>query len=139
MKTRDCSLFLFQGSIPPRAGIIDGQPVRGTSGYAGMYYCTAPKRGSLLTSSSIRPFLDYPVSPEWVFNLIQADKITYDCARRELIKSGKGLTRRLADLDRWHRCNQEEEERTKGDSCADSSARKDADFSASASRRAVAA
>ena len=66
-----------------------------------------------MTFSSLRPFLDYPVSPEWIFNLIQAEKLTYDSARSELIKCGKGLTRRLADLDRWHRCKLEEQQKTR--------------------------
>ena len=37
-----------------------------------------------------------------VFNLVECQKISYEDARKELIKGGKGLCRRLKDLECWH-------------------------------------
>ena len=48
------------------------------------------------------------VSPEWIFNLVQGGKITYGNAKLELVRCGKGLTRRLLDLDKWHACQQQQ-------------------------------
>ena len=35
--------------------------------------------------------------------MIEGNKISYDDARSELISCGKGMVRRLGDLDCWHR------------------------------------
>ena len=48
-------------------------------------------------------FRDFPVDPSWVFNMVEAGKLGYAEARTELVRAGKGLTRRLADLECWHR------------------------------------
>ena len=39
--------------------------------------------------------------------MIEGEKIGYAEARGELVQCGKGLTRRLADLDCWHKAKQE--------------------------------
>ena len=39
--------------------------------------------------------------------MIEGDKIYYTDAKRELVKWGKGLVRRLADLECWHRAKRE--------------------------------
>ena len=39
--------------------------------------------------------------------MVEGAKILYQEARRELIKCGKGLVRRLADLECWHKSKQE--------------------------------
>ena len=41
------------------------------------------------------------------FNMIESGKIAYLDARAELIRCGKGLVRRIADLDCWHKNKQE--------------------------------
>ena len=75
--------------------------------WAGAYYCLAPKIGSVFTHSSFRRFRDFPVDPSWIFNLVEGDKIGFREAKTELIQCGKGLVRRLADLECWHK-NREE-------------------------------
>ena len=49
-----------------------------------------------------QPFEDYPVAAKWIFQLVQAQKITFAAAREELIKTGENLCRLLPDLDRYH-------------------------------------
>ena len=78
----------------------------GKTNWAGAYYCLAPKLGSVFRDGSLQRFRDFPVDPSWVFNFIEAGKISYESARSELVQCGKGLTRRLADLDLWHASRQ---------------------------------
>ena len=76
------------------------------SNWAGAYYCLAPKLGSLYQRGSVERFKDFPVDPSWVFNLVEAEKMAYWEAKTELIRCGKGLVRRLADLECWHQNRQ---------------------------------
>ena len=75
--------------------------------WAGAYYCLAPKIGSLFTHSCMQRFRDFPVDPSWIFNMIEGSKMGYQEAKSELIQCGKGLVRRLADLECWHKNRQE--------------------------------
>ena len=75
--------------------------------WAGAYYCLAPKIGSVFTHGSLRRFRDFPVDPSWIFNLIEGGKMGYHEARSELVQCGKGLVRRLADLECWHKNRQD--------------------------------
>ena len=105
----DSRSFMFQGSLPHKAQQLFGQSVRTVSSWAGHYYLLAPKRYGIFTLTNKHPFTDFMVSPEWIFNMVQNNKITYENARSELIRCGKGLCRRLADLDRWHAARLEQE------------------------------
>ena len=101
-RVRSSSYFEWRGSAPHRTNDVwcrslSRQP------WAGLYYLTAPKKGMILCSSSIQPFRGFPVNPEWIFNLVESDKISYQNARKELVSCGKGLCRRLSDLDCWYR------------------------------------
>ena len=99
---------LFKLSQPHKSCNVHGFCTnRGSGGFAGMYYVTAPKIGSMLTYSSLKPFREYPVSAEWIFNMIQQDKFEYKSAKTEVIRCGKGLTRRLQDLERWRQPRQQ--------------------------------
>ena len=62
---------------------------------------------SVLQEGSGRPFLDFPVDPSWIFNLVEAQKMPYAAAQSELVHTGKGLVGRLKDLDCWHHNMQE--------------------------------
>ena len=58
--------------------------------WAGAYYCLAPKRGSVFRYGTIKRFLDFPVDPSWVFNMIEGQKMDYPEARRELVRCMAG-------------------------------------------------
>jgi hypothetical protein len=109
MRLQSSCHLMFRGCLPNKAGYINGQSVRCVGSWAGMYYVVAPKLFSLFTFSTKAPFSEFMVSPEWIFNLLQANKISYENAKRELIKCGKGLTRRLMDLEKWRSAKAEME------------------------------
>ena len=68
-----------------------------------MYYLQCPKRGSLHRTGSLRPFLDYQVSGDWIMNMVQAGKMDFVNAKQELVKVVKNLPRHLQTLEWWHR------------------------------------
>ena len=105
IRCEDSRLLLFLFTSPHVKDMLWGKRVS-RSNWSGAYYCLAPKLGSIFRDGSIRRFRDFPIDPSWVFNMVEAGKITYTQARSELILCGKGLTRRLADLDLWHRSTQ---------------------------------
>ena len=80
MRVHDPSPFLFRCGLPNKAESCMGHSVRSTGGYAGLYYIIAPKLFGLFQYSSVKPFKEFPVSPEWIFNLVQAGKC-YTAAR----------------------------------------------------------
>lgn len=94
------TLFVFQGCVPHRSCAIGTMVQRSCSSSAGLYYCEAPKVGSLRSAACKRAHSGYSVSPEWIQGLLSTGKMTPAAARREFIASGRGLVRRLGDLDR---------------------------------------
>ena len=97
--------FLF--SEPHLKDTLWGRKVSKGANWAGAYYCLAPKLGSVCRHGSIQRFRDFPVDPSWVFNMIEGSKIGYAEAREDLVLCGKGLVRRLADLECWHKNKQD--------------------------------
>lgn len=47
------------------------------------------------------PFKDYPVSADWVTNLLQSQKMIYAEARVELAKIVKGIDRNMIRIEKW--------------------------------------
>ena len=76
--------------------------------WSGMFYCTVGKIGTIHSWGSVEPFLDFPVRPQWVTNLLQKEKITYRQARTLTIKTTTCTVRKLADLDRWKQATSED-------------------------------
>ena len=90
--------YLFMGT-PPHVSAEQGQRRR-VCGWASFYYVQAPKIGSLWHWGTKYAFLDYPVSGEWVWGLVQNKKMSFEKAKEELVKSAKCLTRHLPNLER---------------------------------------
>jgi hypothetical protein len=67
--------------------------------WSAFYYVVCPKLGSVWTHSSKRAFKDYLVNAEWVWNLIQQEKVTMAVARSQIILTAKNLKRHLENLD----------------------------------------
>ena len=99
--------LLFRGDKPHRSQNIGTLSQRQVSGFAGMYYLVSPKIGKVWSASSVPPFSGFPVSPEWVFTMLSAQKMEISDARVEIIAIGKGICRRLADLDRLEQARKE--------------------------------
>jgi len=69
-------------------------------GWQTFYYVCAPKIGSLWSWASKQPFVDYQVSCEWIWSLLQSRKISLQQARDEMVRQTKCLTRHLPNVDR---------------------------------------
>ena len=64
-----------------------------------MYYVLAPRIGSLFTFTTMRPHHGFEVNAEWIWSLVALHKIELSAARRELVASGKNLSRHLQNMD----------------------------------------
>ena len=73
---------------------------RRCQGWSSFYYVQAPKIGHLYHTDTQMAYEDYPVSAEWVWNLLQCKKMYAPVGRAELVKTSKCLTRHLPNLDR---------------------------------------
>ena len=100
------SKLRFMDSDPHLKDTLWGKKV-GRANWAGAYYCLAPKLGSVFRHGSVQRFRDFPIDPSWIFNMIESGKLLYEEARAELVRCGKGLVRRVADLECWHKNKQE--------------------------------
>ena len=69
-------------------------------GWSSFYYVQAPKVGHLFHTGTKMAYEDYPVSAEWVWNVLQSKKMDEEVGRTELVKRSKCLTRHLPNLDR---------------------------------------
>ena len=93
--------FLFHKCTPHKSHKLATIGRRNTAGWAGCYYVLAPKVGSVFKAGSVRPLTDFPVRPDWVFNLVQAEKMEFKEAFDEMIACGSGFSRRMGDLRAW--------------------------------------
>ena len=71
---------------------------KASTNWGGYFYLTVVKVGQVYTASNKLPFRDFPVQPQWVMSLLQAQKITAQQARDLAHQVGHGVTRLLADL-----------------------------------------
>ena len=106
LRAESSRLMMFRDSEPHLATQLWGKQCS-RANWAGAYYCVAPKLGAVCQGGTARPFKDFPVSPDWVFHLVESSKITYLDAREQLILCAKGVHRRLLDLDTWHKQRQQ--------------------------------
>ena len=100
-------MISYRGTHPHMKDTLWGKKLSKGSSWAGAYYCLAPKVGSVFRNGSVQRFRDFPVDPSWIFNMVEAQKISYMEAKEELVMCGKGLVRRLADLECWHKNKQD--------------------------------
>ena len=98
------SLLAWQGSEPHISRGFSQSKQRAVGGNACFYYLQCPKIGVVYQAGNIRPFDDYLVSGEWVFNLLQQQKMTISDARAQIIKSAKNLQRLLPNLEAYSKC-----------------------------------
>ena len=94
-------IIMFREGAPCVSERLGGASRSVAASWQGAFYCQCPKIGGLFSSGNISPFTGYPVNGDWVFNLVQQDKIEYDDAKELIVRSGRGLARRLQDLNTW--------------------------------------
>ena len=107
MTSRSRDLVVWRDSRPFISHHCTHLQQRAGHGWAGMYYVVAPKFGAVFQESSKAAFLEFPVNPDWVMTMISSEKMSIRVGREQLIKCGKGLTRRLADLERLSQARRE--------------------------------
>jgi len=69
-------------------------------GWQTFYYVLAPKVGQLYQYTTKAPYDDFAVDANWIWNLVQSQKLGVSEARKELVRSCKCLTRHLPNVDR---------------------------------------
>ena len=104
-KARD--LLLWKNVGPHVSGNVAFLQQRTGHGWAGLYYLTAPKFGSIFSVSSKQPFDEFPVNPDWVMTMVAGEKMALRVGREQMIRCGKGLNRRLNDLERLAQARRE--------------------------------
>ena len=101
MKLARGSLAAFKDSVPNKSHKVAALNNRACSGFAGCYYLLAPKIGLIRNHSNCAAYRDFGVSPEWITNMVQAEKMEFADARVEMTRCGKGYQRRMAELKAW--------------------------------------
>ena len=69
-------------------------------GWQTFYYTSCPKKSQLWSYATKQPFDDYLVNANWIWNHVQAGKISVEAAKAEFIRCGNRLTQHLPNLDR---------------------------------------
>lgn len=103
VKRPDC--LRFCGSLPRKSHLQfnSGTGRRRNPGNAGCYYLQCPKKGMVMWGGTMEPYAHYQVNGEWIMNLVQMQKMTYENAKAELLRVVKGLPRQLQTLDLWYK------------------------------------
>ena len=99
----------FRDSVPNKSYGCPMENRRGVRGGQGFYYLQCPKIGLVFTAGSREPFVGYSVNGDWVMGMVVQEKMRPEDARAEMIRSGRGLVRRLADLDKLLECRKEQD------------------------------
>ena len=100
-------LLNFRETEPHHAEFCNQRTRSSTASWQGAFYCQCPKIGALFHAGSIEPFIGYPVNGDWVFNLVQQDKIEYKDAKELITRCGRAVGRRLQDLNAWRQARAE--------------------------------
>jgi hypothetical protein len=98
---RSASNLAFKSCSPFKSFFIQGQRIRQSGSWAAAYYVLSPKDSSIFTGGNKRAHHDFPVNGTWVMSLMSSKKMSAERARVEVTLCGSGLTRRLADLDKY--------------------------------------
>ncbi|CAJ1460246.1 unnamed protein product [Effrenium voratum] len=74
----------------------------------GHYYLQVPKVGGVCMQTNYRAFNSYPISPDWVTNLWQTNKISTTAARDEYVKCRKHVKAYLDNLAFCSQCERDQ-------------------------------
>ena len=64
---------------------------------------SAPKKGVVYQARSKEPYRDYLVNAEWIWTLLQGQKIELSDARMEFVHNVKNLNRHMPNLEVYER------------------------------------
>jgi hypothetical protein len=91
--------LMVGGAVPSHAR-IDQMRIssRAKSPNAAHFYLQVEKFGTLRQECNYSKYVDYQVNPRWVGCWLQARKLSFDVAERELISCSAGVSNHLKDL-----------------------------------------
>ena len=82
-------------------GISGVQGIRGRAQWSGfLYCCLRQKKGTVLAEATRQPFLGFLVNPQWIMNLVQANKLDVASAHDLLVQCVNG-SRHIKDLQAY--------------------------------------
>jgi len=99
LQIRRATMLRFKGSIPFKSSLPFGG--KRLASNAGLYYVLCPKMGQVFAKGSVEPHSGFSVNPDWITSLLAANKIKYDDAFRECVRTGKHLLRVLPGMARY--------------------------------------
>ena len=92
----------FFGTLPHQSrGILALTSAHSVRNFSGLYYVVADKVGTVAVATNCQAFTGFPVSPQWVLTLLQANKMSYEIARAELIRCTRDVCRTIGTVDKW--------------------------------------
>lgn len=90
----------WRGSVPWVTGHIWARIRRGINN-AALWDLSVRKVGAVFVGSKLRPHMDYPVQPQWVWTALESGKVTSEMARAEFLRMPGSVARTLETLSRW--------------------------------------
>ena len=101
---RESSPFQFKGSHPNLSAVTtSAKGKQRVVGNQGLYFVQAAKIGSILSGGNTERFTGYLVNPDWVYHLIQGNKMTVERARQEFLAIDKHIHVTLMFWTGWRR------------------------------------
>ena len=73
------------------------------SAMAGAFYCTVAKKGTILQSSTCKPWIDFSVRDAWITSMYSADKIVFKSARAAYVRTVHRAAQNVQQLEFCHR------------------------------------
>ena len=74
------------------------------SAMAGAFYCTVKKKGTIMQTATVRPWLDFAVRDTWITSMYAADKIIFKEARAAYVRT---VHRAAQNVQQLEFCNRE--------------------------------
>ena len=92
------SVFAYDGKLPFVSSSNPADRNKKGSAAATLFYCSIPKVGKVTGCYSHDPFKDYHVNPEWITNLLQAEKVSASSAHALYLRAKKNLDHHIRNL-----------------------------------------
>ena len=103
LRFRQTPLLDFEGSSCIMSSNVSGNSASGRakSSWSGFFYCCLmEKKGTVFTLATKAPFTKFLVSPSWIMNLVQGDKLDTRAARQLLVRC-VSASRHVKELEQY--------------------------------------
>ena len=108
------SIAMDEGRCVPYANwtalrFLSGMSARSAaSAMAGAFYCTIEKKGTIIQTSTCKPWIDFSVRDAWITSMYAADKLVFEVARTAYIRTVHRAAQNVAQLEFCHREQQKQ-------------------------------